>query len=200
VTPPPQIVEPFRVLMVCSANQCRSPLAEHLLRHSLRPLGLDWIIESAGIRAHSGRSMHRLTARTLEDRGLSVGDWSTRRLTAGMVDEADLILTAESAHRSAVVTLAPHALPRTFLLLQFARLASAADPVNSLEDRRRGEQLVEHALGVRNTLQAVPPSHDDIDDPVGRRASKFRRCADTVQLALEAILAPLAGDRGPARH
>jgi len=41
----------FGVLFVCTANHCRSPIAEHLLRRELASRDLDWSVASAGTRA-----------------------------------------------------------------------------------------------------------------------------------------------------
>nr|NIM45857.1 hypothetical protein [Nitrososphaeria archaeon] len=44
------------VLFVCSANQCRSPIAEVLFREHLEQIGIgdEWRVESAGIWAMDG--------------------------------------------------------------------------------------------------------------------------------------------------
>ena len=47
----------FRVLLVCTANQCRSPMAQFVLQRAVDRLGLDWEIGSAGTRARNGAAM-----------------------------------------------------------------------------------------------------------------------------------------------
>ena len=51
---------PFRILLVCEANVCRSPMAEYLLRKSLADNGADtqaFELSSAGIHADDGAEM-----------------------------------------------------------------------------------------------------------------------------------------------
>jgi protein-tyrosine phosphatase len=38
----------MKILMVCLGNICRSPLAEGVLKHKTKALGLDWYVDSAG--------------------------------------------------------------------------------------------------------------------------------------------------------
>ena len=48
---------PFRILLVCEANVCRSPLAEYLLRKGLSSKGADtrgFELSSAGTHAYDG--------------------------------------------------------------------------------------------------------------------------------------------------
>ena len=45
-----------------------------------------------------------------------------------MIEASDLVLGATARHRSAVIEQCPPALPITFALREFARLAAAVDP------------------------------------------------------------------------
>jgi protein-tyrosine-phosphatase len=176
------------VLIVCTANQCRSPLAEHLLRRGVDELGLDWAVSSAGTKARRGTGMHPQMAGILEHRGIPVDGWSSQPLTGRMIDEADLILTAETAHRAVVVTSRPNALPRTFTLLQFARLAEGID--EPLHGADRDRQLIEHVQAARSLVPTVLDA-DDIADPIGGRRRAFERCAKVVDDAVHSLLRPL---------
>src|SRR5689334_20606506 len=126
--------DPARVLVVCHANLCRSPIIERLARQALAkrlgdPVGGDqpsaWEVTSAGTHAVPGRDMHPYADEALRECGADVTDFATRRLTADLVTRADLILTAARPQRAACVTLVPSAVPRTFTLREFAHLAAA---------------------------------------------------------------------------
>lgn len=182
---------PFTVLIVCTANQCRSPMAEILLRDAARARGLDWVVRSAGTRAVEGRPMDPKARAVLVERGHDPGGWTSMPLTPQLVEEADLVLTAEALHRSEVVTLVPAALTHSFLLLQFARLAGHSRPVAQPRGPKSGQLLVEAVTEARAHVQPVPPGSDDIEDPVGRRKRAFRACADVLEAAVEALLDPL---------
>jgi protein-tyrosine phosphatase len=185
-------VHAFRILIVCTANLCRSPMAEALLDRQVRQAGLDWSVSSAGLRARNGRRMHEFAASTLASRGLETVGWRSRRLDAGIVAASDLILTATAAHRAAVVTLEPRALARTFPLLQFARLVAAADvaaaDLAGLTPTESGHQLMKLATAARTDLQPVESGGYDIADPIGRPLGHFDSCAAILSGAIEQIV------------
>ena len=54
--------------------------------------------------------------------------------TGELIEQSDLILTAEAKHRASVVAQCPAALHRTFTLVQFARLTHLAGPVHVNDD------------------------------------------------------------------
>jgi protein-tyrosine phosphatase len=176
----------LRVLLVCTANICRSPIAEHLLARAVDVAGLPWSVSSAGVAAQDGRPMHAHTAQVLQSRGFATDSWSSRRLTAEFIDDADLVLTATTDHRRQVVTVAPRAAPRTFTLLQFARLTKSAGPP-PYEDTD-AETFAEWAVRARGSVQPVAAHKDDIADPIGRSLRVFRACAARIDSAIEHIV------------
>lgn len=182
------VATPFHVLLVCTANQCRSPMAERLLARAQSSLGLGWTVSSAGTAARDGYPMHPLAVRTLLDYGIADDDWTSRRLTADIVARADLILTAAVDHRRTVVTVEPRAITRTYPLLQFARFAAQ---VSRLTDGRYpGPALLARAAVARGGLQPVAPGGDDLTDPIGHPLRSFRSCAATLQTAINQICRP----------
>ncbi|MBG6214631.1 MAG: low molecular weight phosphatase family protein [Cryobacterium sp.] len=118
-----------RILLVCTGNICRSPLAEQLLRARLEALGLQADVQSAGTRAMVASPMTAEAAALSLTHGAHSTEHAARQLTEHLVGAADLILTATRDHRREVVTLLPKATRYTFTLNQFARLVGAiADP------------------------------------------------------------------------
>jgi protein-tyrosine phosphatase len=91
------------VLVVCTGNICRSPMAAGLLRHrspeSIKNLVA---ISSAGTSALHGNQAEPFAVRTMASIGVEIGDHRARQLDAGMLRGADLIVTMEQAH---VVTI-----------------------------------------------------------------------------------------------
>ena len=126
----------FRLLFVCTGNICRSPFAEILTRHLLRGrLGgraaQAFEISSAGVQAVVGSAMHPDSRAELEPwnlHGSHADGFVARQLRSAMIERSDLVLGATPRHRSAVVARCPAALPITFSLREFARLAAAVDP------------------------------------------------------------------------
>lgn len=181
----------FTVLTVCTGNVHRSVFAEHVLAAEADRLGLSWAVGSAGTIAAPGRPLDLRTEKALTRARVPVrADWTTHRLTPAGLHAADLVLVAAEEHRRAVAELEPSALPRVYLLRQFARLAAAArasgGPVPS------GPELVAAAAAARSHLQPVAPGADDLADPVGRPDRVLRACLRDVQAAVAPIVEALA--------
>jgi protein-tyrosine phosphatase len=180
---------PFHVLYVCRANQCRSVMAEFMLAAAFgadpRFEGVDWRVSSAGVAARTGVPVHPGAARVLDEREIPHDDFASRQLAVDLVETADLILTAERAHRSAVLRVGPGAIHRTFTMRQFARLTATVGA--EMSGPLDGPQLVGAALTARGDQQPVDPAQDDIADPVGGPIRGFRRCADEIAGTLAAF-------------
>ncbi|MET3804075.1 protein-tyrosine phosphatase [Nakamurella sp. UYEF19] len=191
----------FRVLMVCTANYCRSPIAEQLLASATRTLfGISdtWKIESAGTDASTVRPIHEFSAQVLINREAFVDGHRSREIDPGMLRNTDLILTAAREHRSAVVRMLPAAIGRTFTMLQFARLAGIVDPIRSADAGELGRRLLTEAKAARSRLQPVPPEDDDLPDPMGRPLADFEACASTLDAVVASVLRPLRLEPVPA--
>jgi len=156
------------VLVVCTANICRSPAAAHLLRDVAGP---DLTVTSAGTNAFHGAAACREASRLLEEMGHAVaGSHLAQPLTEPMIRGASLILTASREHRAAVVELVPNAQRRTFTLPQAARLAAwlaeggTRRPSGSASER--AVWLADELDGARGDAERPPsPSDDDLPDP-----------------------------------
>lgn len=167
-------------------------MAEFMLRRAVASRDLPWIVESAGTVANTGLPMHPRAVRALAKRGIRVtDDWTSRQLTGVMIDSADLVLTAAAEHRATVVASRPSALPNTFTLLQFARLAERIEPLGEPDQEKLGFLYLEAAQSSRHLVRFTPQGRDDIPDPLRRRPRAFKRCADTVADAVAAMTAPL---------
>lgn len=187
---------PFTVLFVCTANQCRSPLAENLFRASLNRLDVDWAVTSAGVITKDGNAMHARAAAVLDERGVAHAGWASQRLTAARVAAADLVLTAEMAHRQTVVTMQPAAVRYSFTLLQFSRLLAlspAGDEPAMNQDA--GLELIRRAELARSRPQSRDEHQLELADPIGEPIDAFRRTADTIEEALLVIEHALRSQR-----
>jgi len=86
----------YNVLFICTGNTCRSPMAEGLLKHHTALERLDHIqITSAGTAAITGLTATNNAIRASAEHGIDISSHRSKPLTAGLVREADLILTME---------------------------------------------------------------------------------------------------------
>nr|WP_295081337.1 low molecular weight protein-tyrosine-phosphatase [uncultured Roseateles sp.] len=116
------------VLLVCTANLCRSPLAELLMKTRLPGFGPGAaqafsVIESAGVRAAPRPGpIDARAAAAAQRAGLSPNKkWRSRRVVAADFERFDLILAMDSENLRELKLLCPAALhSRLHLLLDFA--------------------------------------------------------------------------------
>ncbi len=85
------------ILMVCSGNVCRSPMAEGLLKEELRRRNLEGIrVVSAGVVAYHGLpavEMAALVCKNEDD--LDITGHRSRALSVDMVEGADMVLVMQ---------------------------------------------------------------------------------------------------------
>jgi protein-tyrosine phosphatase len=158
----------LRVLAVCTANVCRSPVAERLLHRHLTEAGHLVVVRSAG--THGGRlGVHRHTLAAAAALGLDLDDHRSRPLTAELLrsDGADLVVTMTREHLRHVVALDPAVWPRAFTLKELLRRSQAVGPSHE----SRGEWLAAVAAGRRAADLMRPDPVDDVADPYGGAAS-----------------------------
>jgi protein-tyrosine phosphatase len=173
----------FTILFVCTGNLCRSPMAERIaiaeLRARFGPMAARFPVASAGTHAVVGAPMEPEAAAVLIERGLRAEGFVARELSAELVAESDLILCAAREHRSAVVTINPRALRRTFTLREFHRLAASVSPrdIGRSDPADALASLMRAAIQRRGVDPTARPGDDDIPDPIGRPISAFRACA-----------------------
>jgi low molecular weight protein-tyrosine phosphatase len=185
-----------RVLLVCTANICRSPAAERLLAARL---GSQVEIFSRGVRALPGAPMCDVSANFVMVNGGDPGLHQSRRLELADIKSSTLILTASQRHRTAVIEMRPSAQVRTFTLAQAARIAKwrtgrGGGPgmpfTADLPDRLLW--LLEEMDAARGAApRAVPESADDLPDPHLDRGAKHPDVLAALLGAVETFSRPL---------
>lgn len=96
------------ILVVCTANICRSPVAEALLRDRLDKRGFDdWTVGSAGTWAMATRGASRNSQVVMAQYGLDISNHIARMVDDSLLQEADLVLCMEEGHVEALMAEFP---------------------------------------------------------------------------------------------
>ncbi len=143
------------VLLVCTGNTCRSPMAEALLRSMLMKrfahlfadgLPAPAVAVSAGLSAFPGGSASAEAISTMKKRGLSLVHHQSRAMSDRLLVQADLVLTMTNSHRQAIVQKWPELANKTHLLSN---------------------------------------NHGDVSDPFGGPETVYAACADQIEHYLQ---------------
>jgi protein-tyrosine phosphatase len=168
----------FTVLAVCTANICRSPLMEILLKAQLDSDKFE--VASAGVRGWDQQPMDSMAAMEAARLGHEATAFRSQPISSYLIESADLIVTATRTHRSEVLSKAPAALRRSFTLVEFAALTARVEASSPTE-------LVAQAALNRS----LAPAKVDVDDPYRRSPDAHRAAADQIAEAVATISARL---------
>jgi tRNA threonylcarbamoyl adenosine modification protein (Sua5/YciO/YrdC/YwlC family) len=142
------------IVIVCTGNTCRSPMAEAILRKLIaekfnctleetEQRGV--IVSSAGVSATPGGVAAPEAVEVMRTRGLDLSRHESQPLSEKLIRHADVILALTNAHRQAIIRRWPEAAGRTMVM--------------------RMDQT-------------------DIDDPIGAPAEVYTQCAQQIEEAL----------------
>ena len=164
-----------QILVVCTANQCRSPMAAALLRDRLERSGSKIEVVSAGF-LPAGVPAAPDAVASVRALGLDIDDHLSSGLTADVVADSDLVVTMTKQHVVELVSLFPEAWPRTMTANELTRRGDAAGP-------RRGDQPLrkwaEHlTFGRTRTDLLSASSGEDVFDPMGLGRREFDKVRD----------------------
>jgi protein-tyrosine phosphatase len=177
----------INVLMVCTGNTCRSPMAAAFLRGRLAVRGVDASVHSAGFfRAGERATSHGVAV--MAARGFDTSTHRSRLVSPDLSKEADLVVCMAREHVRKVVALAPDSWSRTFTLKELVRSGEQAGP------RRPGETFGDYLdrlhWGRRPEDMLSASSEDDVADPIGGPRRGYEVTAAGLD-DLTARLAPL---------
>jgi protein-tyrosine-phosphatase len=172
-------------------------MAERLFKARVRP-DAPVVATSAGTAAVVGHGMDGPSAIALLELGGVPDGHFGRRVTTELVHDSDLVLTAESAHRSIIVSAHPLRFRKCFTMREFARLGAGLDSMAApltVDALRARVAEVADQRGQSDT--AVGPAQDDIGDPYGAPLEVARARASQVAEAVDALIEVLGLARGP---
>lgn len=181
----------MQVLVVCTANIARSPLAEAMLA---RVAGDQVTVVSAGTRAREGYPAAPESQQLAAARGLDLGNHRSKPVAVDTVTASDLIVTMSERQRDAIAPLAPRLAGRLFTLREFDRLGGAID-----EAARPDGSSADRLLWLRDEAHRARPiaprpnGSEDVRDPMGRPIESWERAARLLDGIFERLEARLHG-------
>jgi len=185
-----------RILLVCTGNTCRSPMAEALFRRMAEERGVPAEVKSAGVAALAGQPMSRHAADVLRAKGIDPSGFRSSEVSAADVAWADMILTMTSHHKRHLLERFPEAVEKTYALKEFASAEGETAELVKEREALVAELQLKIALGQpiaseeRDRLYALErklPS-PDIPDPIGGDRAQYERTAREIETAIAAAL------------
>jgi protein-tyrosine phosphatase len=152
------------ILLLCTANVCRSVMAQAPLSARLAARGVAVPVASAGLFG-GGRPPPPEVISVMAARGIDVAGHRSRTVTADDLAAADLILGLAREHVRHAAVLLPDVWPRTFTIRELARRGrqtGARAPGEPL-----GDWLTRAAGGRRRPDLLGSHPADDVADPAG---------------------------------
>ena len=114
------------ILVVCTGNICRSPMAEAVLKDRLRATPKR--VASAGIGALIGYPADPLACEVMTEHGHDLAEHRARQVNAALLAAADLVLALDEGHRRWMVEQFPQFRGRIFKLGKWRGDRDVADP------------------------------------------------------------------------
>jgi protein-tyrosine phosphatase len=180
---------PYRVLVVCTANVCRSPMGAGLLAARAAERGLELQVTSAGTRA-AGLPVDPMAVRAAADLGVDIAAHEPRRITTAIVaDEGtDLVLTMTRGHLRDVAVMGRQTFARTFTLREAVRRLQGISRMPGLDLPAR---VAAAAEGRRPADLMRDDPNDDVADPYGTGQAAVSRTAGEIDRLVHELLTHL---------
>lgn len=120
----------MNVLLVCTGNTCRSPMAEGILKKIAAENGNHVLhVLSGGLAADTGRGASENAVLAAAERGVDISAHRSAGINSKVLAQADLILAMTEAHRRALIDVFGAEADKTFTLAGYAGLSQdIADP------------------------------------------------------------------------
>jgi protein-tyrosine-phosphatase len=146
---------PFRLVLLCTGNTCRSPLAAAAFREELGADAERVEVLSAGTAALAGQPASAGASEAASRAGLDLGSHRSRRPDAGLLRGADLVLVMEREHARAAEALGADP-RRTHVLSEWPE---PGEPAFAVSDPFGGSlEAYEECLGrIRRHVRRIVP-------------------------------------------
>jgi protein-tyrosine phosphatase len=165
----------FDVVVICSGNRFRSPIAEAVVRDATD--GLPVRVRSFGTLDLASSQALPEALELAPSLGLDLTSHRSHRLAGEDLSDADLVIGFEPIHVSSAVVGAAARRERTFLLSELVESLEGVKLPDGLGPVERARTAVREADKARTASPATP---EEIADPIGGPPAGFRASADQV--------------------
>ncbi|MEP6909239.1 MAG: hypothetical protein ABI896_02265 [Actinomycetota bacterium] len=166
----------FDLVVVCSGNRFRSPIAEGVLKAATD--GLAVRVRSVGTLDLASVPALPEALELAPSFGIDLSPHRSRRLSEADLSDADLVVGFEPIHVSSAVVRAGARRERTFLLTELVDCLAGVVLPDGLGPLERGRLAVQGADQARKN--AGLPGWEEIADPMGGTPADFRSCGEQV--------------------
>ncbi|MDR3273759.1 MAG: hypothetical protein LBS87_00270 [Puniceicoccales bacterium] len=132
--------EKKKILVVCTGNTCRSPLAEVIIADHLSKGALNgsFTVLSGGISAQNKEPASEHAIQTASEIGLSLAKHASKKVNQSLLDKSDLILCMTSAHKFYLLHNFEALQGKCFTLAECTASRDVSDPYGQDIDAYRG--------------------------------------------------------------
>ncbi|MGH8529120.1 MAG: low molecular weight protein-tyrosine-phosphatase [Nevskiales bacterium] len=141
------------ILVVCTGNICRSPMAEGLLR-SVYGKRVDFSVSSAGVAALVGESPAEEAVTAMRSHGIDISACRARQCDGKLLTQADLVLVMEEMQRKWIHYQHPQTRGKVFLMGHWRKGEVVPDPYGQPHERFE-QVLLQLDQHVKDWLQVL---------------------------------------------
>ncbi|EQB63671.1 MAG: hypothetical protein RBG1_1C00001G1250 [candidate division Zixibacteria bacterium RBG-1] len=131
----------YKILLVCTGNTCRSPMAEGILKQMLKEKNISHIeVNSAGVGASTGAPATPFSIDTTKSFNIDITNHKARKVDPQILRESDLILVMAPEHYFYIQQLDSGLSPKIYLLKAFP--SREMDDKYTIKDPLGGDEQV----------------------------------------------------------
>lgn len=142
-----------RVLFVCTANVCRSPMAEAIFNALTEDARLPFRARSAGISALRYEQVAPNAKAALEEVGVYIKDHHAQQISETLLEEADLVLVMSPWHASEINRLFKGFSNKVHALSEYSEGAKGQEDISD----PYGQSMVAYRACVRHLFDCLDP-------------------------------------------